>query len=73
MMGGEFDAGSAAANLLAGLADAALPHIPPARHPLLMQKLSILARNCKALIRQTLSRKEVGEVPGGRGAQHIWI
>ena len=33
MMGGEFDAGSAAANLPAGLADAALPYIPPARHP----------------------------------------
>ena len=30
MMGGEFDAVSAAANLPAGLADAALPHIPPA-------------------------------------------
>ena len=33
MMGGEFDAGSAAANLPAGLADGLLSHIPPARHP----------------------------------------
>ena len=30
MMGGEFDAGSAAANLPAGLADGLLSHIPPA-------------------------------------------
>ena len=29
-MGGEFDAGSEAANALAGMADAALSHIPPA-------------------------------------------
>ena len=48
-------------------------HISHQRATLLMQKLSILARNCKALIRQTLSRKAVGEVPGGRGAQHTWI
>jgi hypothetical protein len=48
-------------------------HISHQRATLLMQKLSILARNCKALIRQTLSRKEVGEVSGGRGAQHTWI
>ena len=33
MMGGEFDAGSEAAHALAGMADAALSHIPPARHP----------------------------------------
>ena len=70
MMRGGFDAGSEAANLLAGLADAAAWHISLQRATLLMQKLSILARNCKALVRQTLSRKEVGEVPGGRGAQH---
>ena len=70
MMGGGFDAGSEAANLL-GQAWQMLPcHISHQRATLLMQKLSILARNCKALIRQTLSRKEVGEVPGGRGAQH---
>ena len=70
MMGGGFDAGSEAANLLAGMADGLLSHIQLQRATLLMQKLSILARNCKALIRQTLSRKEVGEVSGGRGAQH---